>query len=547
MTSDRQTFSSINLVVDALFDCFLDFDITTIFKKLLCFFFSSDPSQYPATDLLGNPIDISPPIFTAETLDSKRIFKKDVGDTFKVQCEALGSPRPTIQWLKDGQEIRDNVFPRRSDITGRSTVELQILGSVDGGTYTCSAQNSIGIRELNYTLHVNVAAGSIQHAVVTEAGPENSTVYEGDTATLRCKVKSVALPHIKWLKKLEKEDAAGEVGSGKRAMDAMDYDQRVVNVYTLNMGNERYRVLDTDPDVKTKDGEFLNRFVIPRSAVEDSGMYICFVTNSGFGALTYKSAYLKVLPRSLHPDVQLTARSSIDDLVLALIITFVVVTFFIGVIVVICIIRRSRQSRTPKRTSSSATSSSDATTYNEDEVVQQRPFLMPTEMKFDAGTPSTLPPPPSSLFPTSSTSMNQWTRTVYPSYGHLHYGGSSHYENPAGGAKFIGRESPQTNNQYEVPYSHLIRQQQQTSSANSNHSSSFHQLLPPHQQRPAQRHFGGSQQFRCPPQGGLSAVPQGGTNPRLLETNKTQQQQQQPDPYPFRSYQYFQYLGDYEA
>ena len=34
--------------------------------------------------------------------------------------------------------------------------------------------------------------------------------------------------------------------------------------------------------------------MIPAAAASDSGMYICFVTNSGFGPLTYKSAYLKV-------------------------------------------------------------------------------------------------------------------------------------------------------------------------------------------------------------------------------------------------------------
>jgi hypothetical protein len=35
--------------------------------------------------------------------------------------------------------------------------------------------------------------------------------------------------------------------------------------------------------------------VIKEATVEDSGMYICFVTNSGFGALTYKSMHLTVI------------------------------------------------------------------------------------------------------------------------------------------------------------------------------------------------------------------------------------------------------------
>ena len=136
---------------------------------------------------------------------------------------------------------------------GLSTVELQVLGTVDAGIYTCLARNSAGIKDLNYTLNVDLK--SVQHAVVTEAGPTNSTVVEGQRATLRCKVKSVELPHIKWLKKLDGKTA------GENALDDMN-SRKVVSVYTLNMGNEKYRVLDTDPDVMTSDGEYLNKLII---------------------------------------------------------------------------------------------------------------------------------------------------------------------------------------------------------------------------------------------------------------------------------------------
>ena len=63
---------------------------------------------------------------------------------------------------------------------------------------------------------------------------------------------------------------------------------------SVNAGSERYRVMASAPDVRVAEGEYVNRLVIPSAAAADAGLYICFVTNSGFGPLTYKSAYLKV-------------------------------------------------------------------------------------------------------------------------------------------------------------------------------------------------------------------------------------------------------------
>jgi hypothetical protein len=123
--------------------------------------------------------------------------------TIQVTCEALGSPRPTLQWLKDGYPIRDSVLPRpssssdqqspsstfQSASSGVSTVELQVLGTADDGIYTCRAGNDVGVRDHNYTLTVtndDGSAASKLHAIVTEAGPENGTdVRVGDAAVMR--------------------------------------------------------------------------------------------------------------------------------------------------------------------------------------------------------------------------------------------------------------------------------------------------------------------------------------------------------------------------
>ena len=69
----------------------------------------------------------------------------------------------------------------------------------------------------------------------------------------------------------------------------------------LNIGQERYRILNTKNSKieKVRSMIYLNKLVIEKATLDDAGMYICFVTNSGFGDLTYKSMTLRVQNRKL--------------------------------------------------------------------------------------------------------------------------------------------------------------------------------------------------------------------------------------------------------
>ena len=138
--------------------------------------------------------DVAPPVFTQETKISEKYFVKKTGETFKISCEALGSPQPEIFWFKNNLHIDDNVHYQR----GKSTVEIEVMGMADSGIYTCRARNLIGEKTLNFTLEVEHTE---PHAIVTHV-QTNTNVYVGEEATLQCKVKSIPRPIIKWLKKL---------------------------------------------------------------------------------------------------------------------------------------------------------------------------------------------------------------------------------------------------------------------------------------------------------------------------------------------------------
>jgi hypothetical protein len=103
---------------------------------------------------------------------------------------------------------------------GRSVLTIDELAKADSGLYTCMATNSIGAAARNFTLDVvgddnaNEAAnaelpidfsGHPDHPVMP-SGPQNTTVQQGDKAILECRVQSVAVPNIKWLKKLDSRE-----------------------------------------------------------------------------------------------------------------------------------------------------------------------------------------------------------------------------------------------------------------------------------------------------------------------------------------------------
>lgn len=116
------------------------------------FYILLDPRSLPTTISSEDPemTDVAPPVFTYETKTASHFYSMEVGTTFKVSCEALGSPQPEILWFKDGQYIVENVHYQR----GKSTVEFSVMGGADAGVYTCKASNLVGESETNFTLKV---------------------------------------------------------------------------------------------------------------------------------------------------------------------------------------------------------------------------------------------------------------------------------------------------------------------------------------------------------------------------------------------------------
>ena len=374
------------------------------------------------------------------------------------------------------------------------------MGTADSGEYSCRARNMFGEQIKTYKLEVKQPSGSM-NAIVTEAGPANSTVLEGETATLQCRVKSLNPPHLKWLKRLESNELLEMYETN--------------NENTLKVGAEQYRILNTNQDVPTGNDEYLNKLILANTEPSDSGLYICFVTNSGFGAFTYKSMNLRVLARSKvnldGNDIDDFSENNNDNsenmedtqrhksvMILTIVISLAIIVVGLLTIIICCFLRKKHDHKEP----SAPLSSGNTSHYSgrSDSPDMQKPFMLdnggvlpqtgPTQGEpmlhssnqkyFLASLPMSsgpnikhqsqlpLPPIPSNI--SSNTMWNSRNNLVYPQNSALLMLSNQPYQKHAytdSGFADNSKDYEETSavnsgsttfggNQYEVPYSNHI-------------------------------------------------------------------------------------------
>ena len=381
--------------------------------------FISDPAKFP--DLKDGELpDVTAPVFTRDTREGKQFFAKQSGDSFKVTCEARGNPEPEIFWFKDGVPFDADGIKYRN---GRSTIKLKNLMEVDSAVYTCQAKNMVGAVTRNVTLSVEPRYSDHQPVV---SGSGNSSVVVGDTASLQCRVQSAAPPHIKWLKKQNPEAPS--------------------DIFTINVGEDRYRVIHTGEDIPVPGEGYLNKLIIHNAQEQDSGLYICFVTNSA-GSFNYKPSYLRVYhPRNSveRQDWGPGSPAAESTSILVLVISLGIVVVLILIFIIVCVVKKSSKASLSARGPDSP------------EVV--RNLMAPSRSTQSSSTITTvasnkfdhpLPPPPSIWSSSMHKSATQDMFATHREFAH----NSSLHENSSQNL-LSDRESPVSvgGNQYEVPY-----------------------------------------------------------------------------------------------
>nr|XP_023447359.1 fibroblast growth factor receptor 2 isoform X9 [Dasypus novemcinctus] len=240
------------------------------------------------------------PYWTNTEKMEKRLHAVPAANTVKFRCPAGGNPTPTMRWLKNGKEFKQE--HRIGGYKVRNQHWSLIMESVvpsDKGNYTCVVENEYG--SINHTYHLDVVERS-PHRPILQAGlPANASAVVGGDVEFVCKVYSDAQPHIQWIKHVEKNGS-------KYGPDGLPY-LKVLKHSGINSSN----------------AEVLALFNVTEA---DAGEYICKVSN--YIGQANQSAWLTVLPKQQAPVREKEITSSPDYLEIAI--------YCIGVFLIACMV-----------------------------------------------------------------------------------------------------------------------------------------------------------------------------------------------------------------
>ncbi|XP_071605671.1 fibroblast growth factor receptor 2 isoform X13 [Heliangelus exortis] len=256
----------------------------------------------PSFNLVVEDATLEPegaPYWTHTDKMEKRLHAVPAANTVKFRCPAMGNPTPTMRWLKNGKEFKQE--HRIGGYKVRNQHWSLIMESVvpsDKGNYTCIVENQYG--SINHTYHLDVVERS-PHRPILQAGlPANASAVVGGDVEFVCKVYSDAQPHIQWIKHVEKNGS-------KYGPDGLPYLQ-VLKAAGVNTTDKEIEVL-----------------YIRNVTFEDAGEYTCLAGNSI--GISFHTAWLTVLPA---PEKEKEFPASPDYLEIAI--------YCIGVFFIVCMV-----------------------------------------------------------------------------------------------------------------------------------------------------------------------------------------------------------------
>ncbi|XP_071342317.1 hemicentin-1 isoform X2 [Trachinotus anak] len=145
-------------------------------------------AQNPAGTALGKTklkVQV-PPMISSET----QKYVAPVDSSVTLQCQADGSPPPSVTWHKDGQLLRESV---RQRVLSSGSLQIAFIQPSDTGRYTCTAANAAGTVNLEMSLTVQIPPS-------IRGGEQEVAVVENSQAQLVCVAEGVPHPSLSWEK-----------------------------------------------------------------------------------------------------------------------------------------------------------------------------------------------------------------------------------------------------------------------------------------------------------------------------------------------------------
>ncbi|XP_060056373.1 hemicentin-2 isoform X2 [Erinaceus europaeus] len=143
-----------------------------------------------STELLyGLRVNVPPRITLPPSLSGPVLLSAPV----RLTCNATGTPRPMLIWLKDGNPVSTEGTSSLQVFPGGRVLTLASARTSDSGSYSCVAVNAVGEDRWDVTLLV--------HAPPSIQGEElNVSVVANASVSLECHSQAVPPPTLSWWK-----------------------------------------------------------------------------------------------------------------------------------------------------------------------------------------------------------------------------------------------------------------------------------------------------------------------------------------------------------
>ncbi|XP_072165913.1 contactin-3-like [Diadema setosum] len=139
-----------------------------------------------STSRRANLVVRSSPVIIMSPMDQTAIE----GDITRFQCRAAATPTPVISWLFGGQSLSTDF---KYEVLGNGDLRINNVEESQEGTYTCSAENTLGTKTASAYFTVYVPPQFIIH-------PIDITIFLGSEVRLDCQASGDPTPTIQWQK-----------------------------------------------------------------------------------------------------------------------------------------------------------------------------------------------------------------------------------------------------------------------------------------------------------------------------------------------------------
>lgn len=116
------------------------------------------------------------------------------GDSFVLQCEAIGNPHPEIRWTFNGAPIAET--NRIYFEAGNTELHVEYAKASEAGEYRCIAESTSGSDDATAFVHISSPQGPPRLAFE----PYDQDAFQDSTIEIPCQTEGGAPADIKWKK-----------------------------------------------------------------------------------------------------------------------------------------------------------------------------------------------------------------------------------------------------------------------------------------------------------------------------------------------------------